>query len=169
MRDFCYIEDVVDAIFLTLENTSAEGEIINIASGVAYRIKDVIEKIREIVGSGVPEYGKVKFRKGENMEFKINLLDKPTLTINEAVMVLNLSSQSVRAKVREGSLKAVQRLNQRDKIQIFTKSIINYIENGGRVVDNTNWTKTPHRKYVKWLVCFLLNKVTKYYRAKLEQ
>jgi len=67
------------------------------------------------------------------MEFKINLLDKPTLTINEAVMVLNLSSQSVRAKVREGSLKAVQRLNQRDKIQIFTKSIINYIENGGRV------------------------------------
>ena len=33
------------------------------------------------------------------MEFKINLLDKPTLTINEAVMVLNLSSQSVRAKV----------------------------------------------------------------------
>ena len=67
------------------------------------------------------------------MEFKINLLDKPTLTINEAVMVLNLSSQSVRAKVREGSLKAVQRLNTRDKIQIFTKSIINYIENGGRV------------------------------------
>ena len=67
------------------------------------------------------------------MEFKINLLDKPTLTINEAVMVLNLSSQSVRAKVREGSLKAVQRLNQRDKIQIFTKSIINYIENGGRI------------------------------------
>ena len=67
------------------------------------------------------------------MEFKINLFDKPTLTINEAVMVLNLSSQSVRAKVREGSLKAVTRLNQRDKIQIFTKSIINYIENGGRV------------------------------------
>jgi len=67
------------------------------------------------------------------MEYKINLFDKPTLTINEAVMVLNLSSQSVRAKVREGSLKAVERLNQRDKIQIFTKSIINYIENGGRV------------------------------------
>ena len=67
------------------------------------------------------------------MEFKINLLDKPTLTINEAVMVLNLSSQSVRKKVREGSLKAVQRYNTRDKIQIFTKSIINYIENGGRV------------------------------------
>ena len=67
------------------------------------------------------------------MEFKINLLDKPTLTINEAVMVLNLSSQSVRLKVKEGSLKAVTRLNQRDKIQIFTKSIINYIENGGRV------------------------------------
>ena len=67
------------------------------------------------------------------MEFKINLLDKPTLTINEAVMVLNLSSQSVRLKVKEGSLKAVQRFNPRDKIQIFTKSIINYIENGGRV------------------------------------
>ena len=67
------------------------------------------------------------------MEFKINLLDKPTLTINEAVMVLNLSNQSVRRKVQEGSLKAVERLNTRDKIQIFTNSIINYIENGGRV------------------------------------
>ena len=67
------------------------------------------------------------------MEFKINLLAKLTLTINEAVMVLNLSSQSVRRKVQEGSLKAVERLNHRDKIQIFTNSIINYIENGGRV------------------------------------
>ncbi len=67
------------------------------------------------------------------MEFKINLLDKPTLTINEAVMVLNLSSQSVRRKVQEGALKAVERLNHRDKIQIFTNSIIKYIENGGRV------------------------------------
>ena len=67
------------------------------------------------------------------MEFKINLLDKPTLTINEAVMVLNLSSQSVRRKVQEGSLKAVERLNHRDKIQIFTNSIISYIENGGRI------------------------------------
>ena len=68
LRDFCYIEDVVDAIFLTLENTSTEGEIINVASGMAYRIKDVIEMIRKIVGSGVPEYGKIKFREGENME-----------------------------------------------------------------------------------------------------
>ena len=67
------------------------------------------------------------------MEFKINLLDKPTLTINEAVMVLNLSSQSVRKKVHEGSLKAVERFNHRDKIQIFTNSIIKYIENGGRI------------------------------------
>ena len=67
------------------------------------------------------------------MEFKINLLDKPTLTINEAVMVLNLSSQSVRRKVQEGSLKAVERYNHRDKIQIFTNSIIKYIENGGRI------------------------------------
>tara|TARA_B100000315_G_scaffold227741_1_gene235926 strand:- start:346 stop:567 length:222 start_codon:yes stop_codon:yes gene_type:complete len=71
--------------------------------------------------------------KRKKMEFKINLLDKPTLTINEAVMVLNLSSQSVRRKVHEGSLKAVGRLSRRDKIQIFTNSIIKYIESGGRV------------------------------------
>ena len=33
LRDFCYIEDVVYAIFLVLENDSVNGEIFNIASG----------------------------------------------------------------------------------------------------------------------------------------
>ena len=36
---------------------TTEEPIINIASGVAYRIKDVIEKIREIVGSACENFG----------------------------------------------------------------------------------------------------------------
>ena len=66
------------------------------------------------------------------MEFKINLLDKPFLTINEAVMVLNLSNQSIRRRVKEGRLKAVARNKGNEKIQIFTESIISYIEKGGK-------------------------------------
>ena len=68
-------------------------------------------------------------KKENEMEVNINLLDKPCLTINEAVMVLNLSNQSIRRRVAEGRLKAVARHSDREKILIFTKSIIKYLNN----------------------------------------
>ena len=72
-------------------------------------------------------------KKENDMEVNINLLNKPCLSINEAVMVLNLSNQSIRRRVAEGRLKAVARHSSNEKIQIFTKSIINYMEKGGIV------------------------------------
>ena len=39
LRDFCFISDVVSAIFLSLESPVAKGEILNIASGNATTIK----------------------------------------------------------------------------------------------------------------------------------
>ena len=44
LRDFCYIDDVVDAIFLCLENESSYGEIYNVGSGKPIQIKTMIEK-----------------------------------------------------------------------------------------------------------------------------
>jgi nucleoside-diphosphate-sugar epimerase len=68
LRDFCYIEDVVDATFLALKNPLVEGEILNIASGEANKIRSVIEEINSIVGSGNPKFGEIPLRIGENME-----------------------------------------------------------------------------------------------------
>ena len=67
MRDFCYVEDVVEAIFMALQTPEAQGEVINIASGVSFSIKAMIEKIQSIVGSGDPLFGKIPYRVGENM------------------------------------------------------------------------------------------------------
>jgi nucleoside-diphosphate-sugar epimerase len=68
LRDFCYIDDVVDAIFCALYSDKACGEVINIASGEPLSIKNVITKITKIIGSGKPQLGEIPYRNGENME-----------------------------------------------------------------------------------------------------
>ena len=68
LRDFCYITDFVDATFLILKNKETNGKVINIASGDPVMIKEVINKIVKYVGSGIPKFGKVKYRKNENMK-----------------------------------------------------------------------------------------------------
>lgn len=67
LRDFCYVDDVVQAIFEALISEAAVGEIFNIGSGNPISIKDLIEKIRGLIGQGRPEYGHLAYRAGENM------------------------------------------------------------------------------------------------------
>ncbi len=67
LRDFCFVDDVVQAIFSALECEAAAGEVINIGSGKPVAIRETIELVRSIVGSGSPQYGKVAYRTGENM------------------------------------------------------------------------------------------------------
>ena len=67
LRDFCYVEDVVRAILLVLENDSVNGEVFNIASGQPLSIRSVIESIRDMIGKGEPCFGMVPYRPGENM------------------------------------------------------------------------------------------------------
>ena len=54
IRDFCYVEDVVRAIYLVLENDLVNGEILNIASGKPVSIRKIIQTVRNIIGTGVP-------------------------------------------------------------------------------------------------------------------
>ena len=68
LRDFCYITDFVRAIFLTLPNQKINGSIINIASGRPVMIKEVINKIVSLIGSGNPKFGEIAYRNGENMK-----------------------------------------------------------------------------------------------------
>jgi nucleoside-diphosphate-sugar epimerase len=67
LRDFCYVEDVVNGIFIALKNSQAQGEVVNLASGIPVEIRQAMETVINIVGGGSPRYGEVPYRTGENM------------------------------------------------------------------------------------------------------
>ncbi len=73
IRDFLYVDDAVDAIFLALDNDVVNGRIINIGSGDPRTVKSVIEKIIKEIGSGNPVFGDLKIRDGENLNLYPNL------------------------------------------------------------------------------------------------
>ena len=68
IRDFCYIDDVIRAIFLTLKSKNTNGEILNIGSGFPQKLKKVVKKICKITGKGEPQFGKKKYKQKENMK-----------------------------------------------------------------------------------------------------
>jgi len=64
-RDFVYIGDVVDA-YAKAAAKKANGEIINVGSGVEYSIKEVVTKTLDLMGTPVaPLFGALPDRKGE--------------------------------------------------------------------------------------------------------
>ena len=67
LRDFCFIDDIIQAIFSSLDNGNAHGEVINIASGKPASIKKMVNTIVDMIGSGEPQFGQVAYRNGENM------------------------------------------------------------------------------------------------------
>jgi nucleoside-diphosphate-sugar epimerase len=68
LRDFCFIDDFVISVFSSIDNTKAFGEVINIASGKPISIKNVVNKIQNIITIGSPQFGYTSYRAGENME-----------------------------------------------------------------------------------------------------
>ena len=68
LRDFLYIDDVINAIFKSLRNKGAIGQIINVGSGKPKKIKEIILKIKKILKKGYPQFGKIKLRKDESLK-----------------------------------------------------------------------------------------------------
>ncbi len=69
LRDFTYIDDIVDGIFLCLESKKKlNGEIFNLCSSEPISIEDTIKKIAKIIGVDSPKLGDLKYRDKENME-----------------------------------------------------------------------------------------------------
>jgi nucleoside-diphosphate-sugar epimerase len=64
-RDFLFIDDLIRAIFITLNKKEAIGKIINIGSGQPIKIKKIIEIIKNYFKKGNPIFGKIKLRKEE--------------------------------------------------------------------------------------------------------
>jgi len=67
LRDFCYVDDTMRAIFMVLELDTANGQIFNVGSGSPVTIKEVIRRVCAITEKGRPQFGKVAYRLGENM------------------------------------------------------------------------------------------------------
>ena len=95
--DFCFVDDVVNAIFKALNTRRAVGKIFNIGTGKPIQIKKVIKKTVNLIGSGKPLFGKIKYKKNTNMKLypdiskakkvlkwssKLNFLEGLNLTIN---------------------------------------------------------------------------------------
>ena len=84
LRDFCYVDDSVQAILQALTHPEVEGDVFNVASGIPVSIREMVEKVRNITGSGNPQYGEVSYRNGENMSLYAN--------ISKAKRILNWQS-----------------------------------------------------------------------------
>ena len=62
------------------------------------------------------------------MNYIISWEDRPVITLTEAVMVLGLSPSTIKRRIATGQIKAVDRTNKKEMIQIFTKSISRYLQ-----------------------------------------
>ncbi|MBI5212501.1 MAG: NAD-dependent epimerase/dehydratase family protein [Nitrospirae bacterium] len=92
VRDFCYVDDAVDAMIKASVSPAARGHIINIASGIPVTIRDMVESVIKITGGGRPQWGAYPYRKGENMSLyadigrAIELLDwKPNISLEDGL------------------------------------------------------------------------------------
>ena len=71
--DFCFVDDVVNAIFKAFNTRRAIGKIFNIGSGKPIQIKKVIKQTVNLIGSGKPLFGKIKYKKDTNMKLYPNV------------------------------------------------------------------------------------------------
>lgn len=92
LRDFLFVDDLIRAIFITLNKKEASGKIINIGSGYPIKIKKIIIKIRKHFRKGNPLFGRIKLRKEEALKIypdlknSRNILNwKPRVDFNSGI------------------------------------------------------------------------------------
>ena len=95
LRDFCYVEDVVDAIILSLIKKKALGEVLNVGSGKPVSVKFVINTISKIIKQGKPQFNKIPLR---NNSLKLYP------SINKASKILNWKPKT---NFNQGILKTI--------------------------------------------------------------
>lgn len=67
LRDFCFVEDVVEGLVVASQTREARGRIFNIASGASVSVREMMDTVVKLVGKGKPLYGARPYREGESM------------------------------------------------------------------------------------------------------
>lgn len=74
VRDFTFVEDVVEAYLAAAKTPNAIGEIFNIASGRQNSIKEIVDEIIELTGNNVqPQWGSIAKRPNEPNIWQANI------------------------------------------------------------------------------------------------
>ena len=62
------------------------------------------------------------------MNYMISRKDRPVVTLTEATMITGLSPSTLRRRIADGLLSAIDRKNLKTRILIHTKSIAKYLQ-----------------------------------------
>lgn len=78
--DYIYVEDVASAIRAVLDSKNAQG-IFNLGSGKAYKLKTIIEKIRDLIDPEMPlGFGEMEYRPDQVMHLQADITKITTAT-----------------------------------------------------------------------------------------
>lgn len=65
-RDYCYVENIVDAMIMSAENFNLKNEILNVGTGTSKPLKYYVDMIYKLTNSSLkPQYGALAYRKNE--------------------------------------------------------------------------------------------------------
>lgn len=77
MRDFVYVDDVVDAIVKAIQaDDQVNGQVINIGSGVSHQVKDIANLTAQLIHPNADKYlqfGALPYRPNEPMNYAVNI------------------------------------------------------------------------------------------------
>ena len=62
------------------------------------------------------------------MAHMVNWKDRPVVTLTEATMITGLSHSTLKRRIEDGLLSAIERTNLKTRILIHTKSIAKYLQ-----------------------------------------
>lgn len=94
LRDYCYIENIIDACILAVENTNVQNEIFNIGSGNIYPLKYYVELLfKHLNTNSTPNYGAFSTRTNERwipeaniQKIKSSLSWEPKINIEDGII-----------------------------------------------------------------------------------
>ncbi|MFE9081023.1 CDP-abequose synthase [Bacillus cereus] len=94
LRDYCYIENIIDACILAVENTTVQNDIFNIGSGTIYPLKHYVELLfKHLNTNSRPNYGAISSRTNERWipeadvhKIKESLSWEPRINIEEGII-----------------------------------------------------------------------------------
>ena len=66
-RDFLYVDDFIEFIFLVIIKKKLNHFIYNIGYGKPHKVKTIIKKINKIINKGKPVFNKIPLRREENL------------------------------------------------------------------------------------------------------